>query len=373
MGKLFRSLRAENMRLYSGMGSSLAIAAVFIIALAAAWIIGGSGAEEITAQAVNAPTEYTEEITVENEIQQVISDSDIISTTDTARTITETHSYDDWRTAYRARFDELTTLNEEYNELIEASSGKERAGYAVKQQECVREAFIINQCLNADKAAGYSEAWNTVYLTLWLMLLPICAFAAAVMASKTAGEFKSGVMGTLYTLPVTRLKQYIAKYLSTALFALLLCASAWTGALFGAMIGCGGIEYTGEYVKVLGESVTFTSFFGFSIELGLCIFASALVLTAFCIAISTLSRSQGAAISLTVILCAGAMLFGKALGASGNIIGGLSIVSVLDVSAPLRGIPNYAQASYVVSWLCALGYWLVFMICGYLGMRRDVR
>lgn len=355
MIKLFRSLRAENMRLYFGAGAILTIAAVFLIALAVSFMLG-SGMVEPANELIGSTA-----VAEPSGIQDVILQDNI------------TKPYSDWRDSYRARFDELTALNESYTALAQQSTGAESAAYLAKQQECIREALIINKCLDNDTATGYSKAWNTVNLTLWLMLLPVSAFAAAVMASKTAGEFKSGAMNILYTLPATRMKQYFAKYLSAALFALLLCASAFSGSIIGAMLGCGGMTYTGNAVRVLGESVTFTSFFSLSAELALCLLLSTLVLLAFCAAVATVSHSQGAAVALTVILCAAAMLFGRALGESGNLIGGLSVVSVLDISAPLRGLPNYSAAGYAASWLCASVYWLIFIICGYLGMRRDVR
>ncbi len=392
MGKLLRSLHAENMRLYAGRGAVLALAAVFVIALVLSLTLASGGEESLLPSAVtdrinepsvNAPQEYTVEETVKEEIQEVISSGDIsesdISASDAApeqdgtEVVLKTYTYDNWRDAYKARYAELSALNNEYNDMAEASSGSERGYYTVLKQECVREALIINKCLERDEPAGHSRTWNVIYITLWLMLLPVGVFASGVMSSKTAGELKTGVMNTLYTMPATRLKQYFAKYLSASLFALLLCASSWAGAVFGSMIGCGGIIYEGSCMRVLGENVSAVSFFSYSVELGLCIFASALILTAFSAAVSTLTRSQGAATALTAILCLGAMVLGRSAGASGNIITGLSIFAVLDISAPLRGIPNFASAGHIVSWLCAALYWLVFVTGGYIGTRRDIK
>ncbi len=357
MIKLLRSLRAENMRLYSGKGAIAAVTAAFLIALGVAFMLGSGMVEPaediIRKSAVAEPSE----------IQSVISGSNI----------TNSSAKGDWQSSYRARFEELTALESKYAALAQQSTGAESGAYLAKRQECIREALIINKCLDKDTAAGYSESWNTVGLTLWLMLLPVSAFAAAVMASKTAGEIRSGAANMLYTMPATRMKQYFAKYLSSAIFALLLWAAAFSGSIFGAMLSCGGMSYTGECVRVLGESVTFTGFFPFSAELALCMFLSTLVLLAFCAAVSTVSRSQGTAVALTAILCAAAMIFGRALGESGSIAAGLSPLSVLDISAPLRSLPNYSAVGYAASWLCAAGYGLIFIICGYFGVRRDVR
>lgn len=395
MGKLFRSFHAENIRLYSGKSAALAAAAVFVIALILSWTLA-SGSEEgfmlsalsdsINAPCVDAPEEYTIEETVNNEIQNVISSADISGSdlsasdlynadadTDGTEVIVKTYTYKSWQDSYKARYAELSAMNDEYAELIKASSGSRRGYYVAMQQECIREALIINECLEENTQAGHSRTWNVIYLAIWLMLLPVSVFASAVMSSKTAGELRSGVMNTLYTMPATRLKQYFAKYLSASLFAFLLCAASWSGAVFGAMIGCGGIIYEGQYMKVLGESVTSVSFFSFSVELTLSVLAGVLILTAFSAAVSTLARSQGAASALTAILCLGVMVLGKTAGTSGNIITGLSVISVLDVSAPLRGVPNFAGAGYVVSWLCAAVYWLAFITGGYIGMRRDIK
>ncbi len=397
MGKMFRSLRGENARLFSGVGALLAIVAVFLISVCTAWITGAESGDKgllpagikdrINTRPVHISEKKPDDL-INEEIQEVISNADIsnsdisetdmISDSDAVGSVSETFPKEDkpagsFRDAYRERYSELTRLNDEYVKLIESSSGRERQYYTVKQQECVREAYIINACLTEGKEAGYSKAWNTVYFTLWLMLLPIGIFSAAAIASKTAGEFKSGVMYTLYTLPITRLKQFFAKLMSVSIFALMLCAAAWTGALFGAIFGCGGLRYEGELVVVLGEKAQMQSFFVFSAELLLCVFISTLILIAFCAAVSTLTRSQSAAIALTALLCAAAMLFGKAAGGSGNIIAALSVVASLDVSAPLRGVANFASASHVVAWLAAAVHWLVFVICGYIGMRRDVR
>lgn len=380
MGKLIRSVHSENLRLYSGSGALLALIAVFLISLCSAWIIGANSgentffpaiAERVNSSDINIPTEYTVEIIVEDNIQSVItatdiSDSDTASTTDTPVSRIETHTYENWRDAYNARYAELTELNAHYSSL-------DGGYYQAKQQECVREALIIKKCLDADTPIGVSRAWNVVYLTLWLMLLPITLVAAAFISNKTAGEFKSGVMFTLYTLPVTRLKLYFAKLLSVSLFTAALCAVSLTGTVFGAMMGCGGIEHEGSYVRVLGEDVSFVSFFSHAVELTVCVLATVYILIAFCGAVSTLTRSQSAAITLTVLLVLAAMIFGKAVGSMGNIFCGLSVISVLDISAPIRSIPNYPAASYVVSWLTAVIYWLVFIIGGYLGMRRDAR
>ncbi len=393
MGKLLRSLKGENVRLYSNSGPLLALIAVFLISVCVAWVIGANSgkdsllpsaiADEVNELPVSVPKEQT--IETEETIQQVItdeyiSDSSMISGSDvsesdkeTTKIVVETRPFDSWNEAYRARYEELTDLNEEYTRMAENHSGREKGYYIAKQQEVVREAYIINACLKTGKEMGYSAAWNVVYLTLWLMLLPIGIFAAAAIASKTAGEYKSGVIYTLYTLPVTRMKQYFAKLMSVSLFAVLMCAVAWTGSVFGAMMGCGGLAYVGEYIRVLGESAKFESFFAFSLELLVCTFITSLILVAFSAAVSTLTRSQSTAVALTAVLCIAAMVFGKTAGGSGNILVGLSVVSVLDVSAPLRGVPNFASAGYGVSWLAAAVYWLVFIICGYLGMRRDVR
>ncbi len=401
MGKFLRSVKGENIRLFASASPLLSVIAVFLIALVTAWIIGANSSEgglvsediknAVNSAPVSVKEEYTVEITYKNPIQNVItnnniSDSDIsgsdisgsdVSQTDTKKeeikdsTVVETHSYKTWQDAYRARYNELTKLNDEYAQLAEISEGREKELYTVKQQECIREAFIISHCLDKNVEAGVSKSWNVSFLALWMMLLPVSVIAAAVISSKTAGEMRTGTIKTLYALPVTRIKQYFAKLTSTAFLTVLLCAAAWVGSVFGAMIGCGGISYKGEYIRVLGEKVTSVSFFAHSIELTVCIFISALILTAFSAAISTTTRSQGAAVALTAILCAGAMIFGRAAGGAGNIVSMLSIITVLDVSAPIRGIPNYASAGYIVSWLTVSVYWLAFIICGYLGMRKD--
>ncbi len=396
MGKLLRSVKAENMRLYSGLTALLAIIAVFLISLGVSWVIGaGSGEdsllpkaliEEINESAVKLPAEQIIEKQPENQIQTVIpeaviSDSSIISGADapkteaaaTTETVTEIRPFESWQDACRARYEELTELNDEYIRMAESLSGGEKAYYITKQQEAVREAYIINACLKENKEPGFSKAWNVIYLTLWLMMLPIGVIASAVTASKTAGEYRSGVVYTLYTLPVTRLKQYFAKLISVSMFAAVLCAAAWTGSVFGGMLGCGGLEYKGEYVRVLGEKAVSQSFFAHSLELALCVLITSFIIIAFSAAVSMLTRSIGAATALTAVLCAGSMLLGRTVGASGNIFTGLSIVSCLDVSAPLRGVPNFAQANYIVSYLAAAIHWVVFIICGYMGVRRDVR
>ncbi len=393
MGKLLRSLRAENMRLYSGLGAVLTVTAVFILSLfLAIALTDGSGengllpsglSDMINSPAVVVPEEEITEEPKQVDIQPVISDSDIsnsdisgsdiLSESDTPAPPVQPADVRDWHDSYRARYEELIVLNDEYAALTKTSTGMEKAYYIAEQQKCVREGLIINHCLSSDSPAGHSRPWNIVFVTIWLMLLPIGILAAAVMASKTAGEMKSGVITTLYTLPATRLKQYTAKYLSAGIFALLLCGAAWTGAVFGAVIGCGGMGEETECIKVLGETVSTVSCLSYSVELSLSVLAGALVATAFSAAIATTTRSQSAATVLSAVLLAAAMVLGRAAGASGNIVMGLSPVSVLDISAPLRGIPNYASAGYVVSWLCAAVYWLVFIIIGYLGIRRDVK
>lgn len=396
MGKLLRSVKAENMRLYSGLASLLAIIAVFLISLGVSWVIGaGSGegsllpkalVDKINEPYVKLPAEQITETQVEKEIQtvipnDVISDSSIISgadipkteTTVTTETVTETRPFESWQDACRARYDELTELNDEYLRMAESLSGKEKAYYITKQQEAVREAYIINTCLKENKEPGFSKAWNVIYFTLWLMMLPIGVIVSAVTASKTAGEYRSGVIYTLYTLPVTRLKQYFAKLLSVSTFSVGLCAVAWTGSVFGGMLGCGGLEYKGEYVRVLGESAVSESFFMYSLELTACVLVTSFIIIAFSAAVSMLTRSIGAATALTAVLCAVSMLLGKTVGASGNVFTGLSIISCLDITAPIRGVPNFAQAGYVVSYLSAAAHWLVFITLGYIGVRRDLR
>ncbi len=399
MGKLLRSARAENMRLYSGVAALLAIIAVFLIALGTSWVIGAnSGEKSLLPKAIvdkinESPVKLSTEQVIENEndIQtvipnDVISGSNITSGTDISRTdavltantaasetARETVPFESWQDACRARYEELTELNNEYLRMAESMSGKEKAYYITKQQEAVREAYIINACLRENKEPGFSKAWNVIYFTIWLMMLPIGVFVSAVTASKTAGEYRSGVIYTLYTLPVTRLKQYFAKLMSVSAFAVVLCAAAWTGSVFGGMLGCGGLEYKGEYVRVLGESAVSESFFTFSLEIAACVLVTSFIITAFSAAVSIMTRSIGAATALTAVLCIASMLLGKTAGASGNVFIGLSIVSCLDISAPVRGVPNYAQAGYIVSYLAAAIHWLVFIIMGYIGVRRDVR
>ena len=146
-----------------------------------------------------------------------------------------------------------------------------------------------------DSRTGYGFIADATAVTLNLFgLLVVLMYSAMLLAS----EFNSGVIRTIAVRPILRREYVIAKMLHGMTYAVLLTAVVGAGS-WGVALASGsltGVTFGGELIYANSE-MAYTYLLGVAMGL-LPQFAA----VAYAVMISTLSRSPGSAIGVTVAL-----------------------------------------------------------------------
>lgn len=382
--KLFRTVRSENMKLWGRGSTAAGIAAVFVLCLLVTVLVSlgvqrksdllpGWMEDSIEEQQVSVTD--TMVVTVETQAQVVTASGSDASGTDiiTVPAATEEKTVSlTWQEAYMQRIDRLKEESSRLSADAQIYGDAEAVSAQIKQQECMREALILNRCLEKDAPASYSKEWNTVLAVFRMMLALLAVCVSVVTAEVFASEFKSGTINSLVTLPQTRTKIYLGKRLTVCLYALALTAAAYAGCCIGASAVFGGLPKGGNYLQVLGTGVASRSFFAHSAEVAVCAFFTLVLVIACSVCFACITRSYGCAVAVPVLLMLVSLVFGRTLGHMGQTWLGLTLPVNLELSVPISKTPNYTGASFAASYLSAFAHWLIFTVAGYLGMKRDI-
>lgn len=392
MGKLFRAIKGENIKLWSSKGLWLSAAMIFLLAtvlsfaVAAAYGTDNGSAPGWLTEEIERPQVSLSDAQIEEYLRQqslekasaqltsIHSQSDLSGTEIVALPDGETQNIDEltWQEKYRIQLEILKEENARLEAQAAMTSGAEQDRALAQQQKCVRSALVINKCLELDEEASTAVQWNALLLALRIMLAVMALCVSTVAVKSFTDEFRSGTVCTLFSMPLTRAKIYLAKKIVVDGYGLLLTVCSVLGCLTGSIMGFGGMENAGAFIRVIGAQAKAQSYPAHLFEIAVCTFFTLVLLVSVCVCLANLTHSAGAAVSVTLAVMVISMLTGRMIGGVGGVLTGMSLPVNLELSVPLSSLPNYPGASAVASWLSAAAHWLVFTVLGYVALRRDV-
>lgn len=277
-----------------------------------------------------------------------------------------------WRDYY---YEQLVLLEQQVDVLeLEAKveTGARSSSAAIEAQRLIREAIILNTCMNENVERNVSVAWYTVILVLKLMLIPAGIMCACAAAQCFAQEYTLGTYRTVLPLPATRFKVWCAKLLTQWLWALLLMLCVFAGALIGCAVGYGSLGTMGDYVGALGSKGYVVPWSVHALHVMLGCFGTLVILIALCAFAANLCRSSAACVATGAVTIVCALTLGSLAGSLDVPVLSATLLCCLDLSAPLTGLPNCPTVSYIASYLSAFLHLIALLICGYLPMRKDI-
>lgn len=348
MIKLFRSFKAEQIKLWGKNSTLFYIISVVVLSLASClfcYIIAADGAIELPSvmQSGHAERAFS----------------------------APRYTQDEWLSDADVRLSELAGRMEELR--VTAGSETGSAQYAAEREyrEALYEAAVTKYCVQNNIKPEQPQFWNVLIFCMCTLLPFIGMFAVTAASDIFAGEFSRGTVRSILPRPITRIKQYLAKVTVAIIYSAVLLVIAY----FSLLTGCGiffGAAQGGSYVGVLNGGIYECTWFAHSLGVLLCNFASLAAVIALCafLGYMTRSRTVSAVFSLAVLFVA--FYFGEAFGAFGSPILGATLFATLDLSVPLSQVPYYAVMSFTASAVSVFAHMLIFLIAGYTFFKRDV-
>ena len=348
MGKLFRAISAEHRKLWYKRSNSIYFAVVTILTLFVAlyvWAVGsGSSVERMSimnsryAQSAFAVDSYS----------------------DTNWGVELSEDIEQWRgeiTDLSVRLGELEGTRSHYTVSTEIRLLQKRVATA--------EYMLENNITPVS-----TKAYDSAIFCMWLML-PVVGFLALVASSDLfAGEFARGTITTVLPRPATRIKQYTAKIVTSILYSSLLMLTVFAVSMLACGLFIGGTN--GTYVGYVNEKIYVTTLSAHCGEVFLCFIAALAVIVALCAALGNLTRSRTVSAALPFALMCVSLFFGDSLGAIGNLVLGSTLFSTLDLGAALCFVPNFSGISFTTCAISVGLHFLVFVICGYNFLKKDI-
>ncbi len=283
-----------------------------------------------------------------------------------------------------AVFDERTPWKDQINGIIEEcdkeiadtavlltdAEGSARVVYERQMAQLVREKAVAEYRLEKALPLRDWTGYYSLVLCLWLMI-PAAGVMASVFASDIfAGEYSRGTIRMIFSRPVTRIKIYLAKLMTSLLLGWLLLGVSYAA----AGIGCGVLmsPSDGVYVGYRNGSVYSTTWSTHLFTVFLCGCGMIAVVIALCAAVGTITRSRGASAAAAVTMALAGMATAPLSGVIDSRIVGLLLPFCYDLTIPLCGVAYNSECDFI-SCILSLGiHFLVFVVAGYSGMKRDV-
>ncbi|MDR1002130.1 MAG: ABC transporter permease subunit [Oscillospiraceae bacterium] len=406
MIKLLRVIKCEWIKLFSKRSMSAAFLLVFLLAMLTAY---GSSAivesENITlpsflkdgiAGKVFSNTEFGRngEIdlsfyeksrrTADGQNGDALSGSDLageyagsvpVSGSDAGVSVSdssEEFGKDTWQSAYYQRINELTEAINAQKYIAGMTAGAEKYRAASLVSEYEREKVILTFCLTENTPREANTPWNTVVFAVWLLMIPCAVILFTAASNSFAGELKSGTIKTMLSLPATRLKFFFGKLIVLNIYTFMLVFSAWLGAVTGSLLGFGSLSQNYGYILTYGEDAYLYTWFSYSLMAALGVALSVVVITHFCVMVSTVTRSYAAAIAVPSLVLLISLSFGGLLASFGNPVVGATLFCNLDLSLLVTSLPNFSSVGVLGVLLSIAAHMFVFAAYGYFAFRRDV-
>ncbi|MDI3328895.1 MAG: ABC transporter permease [Alicyclobacillaceae bacterium] len=235
------------------------------------------------------------------------------------------------------------------------------------QLEMAKNQYLIDHDISPNEVTGWKFA-NTASNLMPL----ITVFAIMVAGDSIAGEFSSGTINLLLIRPVRRIKILLAKYVSTLLFALILLVALGVFSLLvgGLFFGFSGTLQPYVYTDASNQvrqmpmisKVLLT--YGFKgIELWM--------MVTFSFMISSLFRSSGLAIGVSLLLAVVGSTIARAL--SSYSWDKYLLFANTDLSQYIEGQPIVEGTTMTFSGIVLLAYFVLFLFVTWLSfVKRDV-
>ncbi len=345
MIKLLRALKSEQRKLWSKGSILSGFVIMFVLSFALSFfcsVLKNSGADV----SVIFPSEHT------------------------AAAFAEFDERTPWRKQAEAMLGECEKSIADAAVALSEAEGSRRAVCERQMAAAVREKAILQYRIDNDLSLRDWSGYYALILCIWMMI-PVAAVITVVYASDMfAGEYSRGTIRVIVSRPVTRIKMYIAKVLSSLFLGWLLLAVAYAA----AGIGCGVLMSPagGTYVGYVNGSV-YTMGWGRNVfSVFLCGCAMIAVVVALCAAVGYLTRSRGASAVCACVLALAGMFTGRLSGGLNSAVIGMLLPFSYDITVPLCGVAYNSSCSFLASLMSLGGHFLAFLIAGYSGMKKDI-
>lgn len=345
MIKLFRALKAENIKLWSKLSTKLFLILPLVLSLVLAVCVRSLGGYE------QLPSFF--------------------DSGHAARAVQRYEINDNWVAEGENNITQWVARMEQLSETIENRSGYEKYTAQREYDALLREASIMRYRIDKMLKPGNCEGWDNAVFVFWISALLMLPLYLVLVSDMFAGEYTRGTIRTMLPRPVTRIKQYIAKQTSAMLYAALMLAIVMATSLASGAVACSGLGDP-VYIGWFSNGVLHSSRAWLMLMLYICVLAAYAVVTALCAAAGNLTRSRAASAAVSFCTAAISWLLGEAICAGGSKIAGVSIFAVLDLSVPLTQIGNCAGIGFNTCVVCVAAYYVLFSFLGYSFFKKDV-
>ncbi len=254
------------------------------------------------------------------------------------------------------------------SELVEGTP----ESYGIMREQAAAERVVLTSeyRLKNDIEPQDNRVWILIQMTVW-MVMPIAAAVAAAAASDMfAGEYTRGTIVMNLARPITRIKQYTAKLITAEFYGALLMIAAFLGALITGFVRCGAENDV--YIGYVNGEVYQTTCMKQSLMVLGCCYASVVICIAICAALGTLTRSRTASAMGAAVLTAVGVYFGRAIAPTIKLVSGISVLSCLDLTAPLVECANLPTLSFADCAVSLVIHYFIITVSGYFFMKKDI-
>lgn len=216
-----------------------------------------------------------------------------------------------------------------------------------------------------------TSMWDVVYMESTILFMLVTIFTVVVAASAVAEEFTSGTIKLLLIRPWSRSKILLSKYISIVLFAIMLAVLLFACTLLVNWL-CFGISAQPDVKATfpMGESA---SVFSFMLKYYGLTLISSIVTVTLAFMLSTVFRSSGLAIGISLFLLLVVNSFSMLLVGLKYKWVDYVLFLHLDLTQYLFGAPTRQGMSLGFSLGVLGGYYILFVaLTWYIFNKRDV-
>lgn len=343
MIKIFRAVRAEHRKLWCKRSSfawvmlCLIFSAAFVFILNSA-LIGGNYEDQM----------------VQGGFMNNLNSGDNVS---------------DWKKTAENEIKALEMSVHQAETQMNAAEGVKKVLLGRELQQMKRQLGINSYRVDNNIRPENEHTWGVMRMSLWIMAQIAAMVAICAASDMFGGEYSRGTIYMNLARPITRVKQYTAKLITSGVYAALLMLACLIGTLAaGALLG----ETSGDYVGFINGEAYHKSWIGHMGEVMLCCWAMIEVCVAVCAAAGTLTRSRtGSAVAAICIMIVSIYL-GDIIASSMGVISGFSLFACLNLTAPLIGQLNHPDVSFNECVVSLGAHFMLLCFAGYGFMRKDI-
>lgn len=276
---------------------------------------------------------------------------------------------DEWKKNAENEVKALEMSMHQMEAQINASEGVRKVLLGREFQQMERQRAIASYRIDNNIAPKNEHTWGAMRFTLWVMAQIATVVTVCAASDMFGGEYSRGTIYMNLARPVTRVKQYIAKLITSGIYAALLAVACFIGVLAaGALLG----KTNGIYVGFINGQAYHKGWVGHLAEVMLCGWAMMNMCVAICAAAGTLTRSRTGSAAAAIAVMIVSIYLGGLFAPTFGIASGLSLFSCMDLTAPLVGMRNHPDVSFNDCVLSLGVHFILFSCAGYGFMRKDI-